>query len=79
MDHDHHHDIIRSNHPDLKKIESKIDRRQFLTKTSLGLGAVALSSLFGSEKALGNSLSTNPNPALSGGLGDLPHFLPSPR
>jgi hypothetical protein len=45
-----HHKIIRSNHQDLQKIEKQLDRRTFLKKTSLGLGAVALGSLMNSEK-----------------------------
>ncbi len=71
----HHHDIIRSNNPELKKEERKIDRRQFLTKTSLGLGAMALGSLMGVDKVLGQS-SIAP---LSGGLPNLPHFAPKAK
>jgi len=71
----HHHDIIRSNHPDLQKEEKKIDRRQFLTKTSLGLGAIALGSLIGSQDTAAQGM---PNLA-TGGLPDLPHFAPKAK
>ena len=73
----HHHDTFRSNNPDLKKEENKMDRRHFLTKTSLGLGAAALSSLMGNNQLLGAS--PNMGNALSGGLPDLPHFAPKAK
>ncbi len=81
MDHHHDNEIIRSNHPDLKNVEAKIDRRNFLTKTSLGLGAAALSSLLGTSKLLGSSASENPFVSMNalGGLGDLPHFVPKAK
>ncbi len=80
-DHHHHHESIRTNHPDLKKEESKIDRRRFLTKTSLGLGAAALGSLFGSEKLMGATRDmTNISEAASRmGLPNLPHFAPKAK
>ena len=46
-----HKDILRSNNKDLQEIERQMDRRNFLTKTSMGLGAIALSSLLNTEKA----------------------------
>ncbi len=48
-----HHDKLRSDNKDFQKIENQIDRRQFLTKTSLGLGALALSSLLNIDKVWG--------------------------
>ena len=48
-----------------------IDRRDFLTKTSLGLGSIALSSLLSPTKLLGKSASSGPG----GTLGQL-HFAP---
>ncbi|MDO7135820.1 DUF1501 domain-containing protein [Algibacter lectus] len=48
-----HHNKLTSNNRDLQKIERQIDRRHFLKKTSLGLGAIALSSLLGAEKMFG--------------------------
>ena len=81
MSHHHDHDIIRSNHQDLKKEESKIDRRQFLTQTSLGLGAFALGSLFGSDKLHAGTSDGgfSFNNISSGGLSDLPHFAPKAK
>ncbi len=72
----HHHDIIRSNHPDLKAEEKKIDRRQFLTKTSLGIGAAAIGSIMGSE----NLFASAKNARGAGvGLSELPHFVPKAK
>ncbi|GGZ12408.1 sulfatase [Echinicola pacifica] len=73
----HHHDILRSADQEMQQEERKIDRRQFLTKTSMGLGALALGSLFGSEKlfAGGQSIPT----VGSGGLEGLPHHIPKAK
>ncbi len=75
MAHHHDHDILRSGHRELQKEEHKIDRRQFLTKTSLGLGAMALGSLFGMEKALSSAVT----PRTSLGSPGLPHFMPKAK
>ncbi|MFY0627116.1 MAG: DUF1501 domain-containing protein [Reichenbachiella sp.] len=69
-----HHDKITSNNFDLKKIEKNIDRRQFLTKTSLGLGAMALGSLLGADKLLASG-----NPTGVGSVPGLPHFMPKAK
>lgn len=74
----HHHDIIRSGDKELGTEESKIDRRQFLTKTSLGLGAMALGSLLGVDKALGSKSITVPEIG-NLGLSGLPHFMPKAK
>ena len=75
----HHHDILRSNNKDLQKVEQQIDRRQFLTKTSLGLGALALGSLLGNTTLFGQS-NTPPIPTgVLNGLPDLPHFQPKAK
>ncbi|MBN3522023.1 DUF1501 domain-containing protein [Algoriphagus lutimaris] len=77
----HHHDApLRSTNADLQEIEKKMDRRRFLTKTSLGIGSMALGSLMGMEKIFGQNtppipLATNP----SMGLGHLPHFVPKAK
>ncbi|NAS12877.1 DUF1501 domain-containing protein [Poritiphilus flavus] len=76
----HNHDIIRSNNKDLQEVEKQWDRRNFLTKTSLGLGALALGSLLKTEKAFGSlgadSSGTDLlNSALKNRMG-LPHHLP---
>ena len=78
-----HHDVLRSNNKDLQSIEKQIDRRHFLKKTSLGLGALALGSLLGSEKAWSTIGSANGNDPLlntfsKNPLG-LPHHLPKAK
>ena len=76
----HHHDILRSDHKDLQTLEKRIDRRQFLTKTSLGLGALALGSLLNSRQLLGNPLTnTKVMSGLGNGLPGLPHFSPKAK
>ncbi|MBL7698538.1 MAG: DUF1501 domain-containing protein [Chitinophagaceae bacterium] len=45
MSHHHHNDSFRIISPDFNPLNKSFDRRTFLTKTSLGLGAVALGSL----------------------------------
>jgi len=52
----YHHNILHSDNEDFKKIEKQIDCRQFLTKTSLGLGASALGSLMAERDLFGKEL-----------------------
>ncbi len=61
-------------HPEFSKLEKDIDRRQFLTKTSMGVGAMALGSLLGMDNILGQKGSsiTTTTPGLTG----MPHFAP---
>ena len=40
-----HHKILKSANKDFQEIEKQLDRRSFLKKTSLGIGAIALGSL----------------------------------
>ena len=78
-----HHKILKSANKDFQDIEKQLDRRNFLKKTSLGIGAIALGSLLNGGKAFGaidNGLNTdtffytdNKNP-----LG-LPHHLPKAK
>ena len=62
----------------LHKIHNQINRRDFLTTTSLGLGTMALSSLFGNTSVLGNTAAPNFMNGI-GGLPDLPHFQPKAK
>jgi len=52
----HHHHDIRSSNKDLQSVEKLLDRRRFLTKTSLGLGAMALHSLLGQSPLHANGV-----------------------
>lgn len=83
MDH-HHPEEFRLHSPEFKKLNDKLDRRHFLTKTSLGLGALAAGTLFGAGKIS----SSRTAPAQSPGLSDdsqeailraLPHFAPKAK
>ena len=46
---DHHHDIFKLHTPEFNQLNNRLDRRNFLTKTSLGIGALALGSLLGND------------------------------
>jgi hypothetical protein len=78
-----HHKILKSANKDFQEIEKQLDRRNFLKKTSLGLGAIALGSLLNGGKVFGavnNELSTNAflNTNNKNHLG-LPHHLPKAK
>ena len=73
-----HHDKLRSDNKDFQKIENQIDRRQFLTKTSLGLGALALSSLLNVDKAW-SAVNVEKNEYLNKNKLGLPHHTPKAK
>lgn len=81
-DHHHHEEEFRLNDPEFNRLNQKLDRRDFLTKTSMGIGALALGSLFG-NKLMGNAA----RPVISNATGDmeqeilraLPHFAPKAK
>ncbi|MEL6592672.1 MAG: DUF1501 domain-containing protein [Bacteroidota bacterium] len=75
----HHHQPLRFANQDLQSLKHKIDRRRFLTQTSLGLGAVALGSLLGTNQLFGKTGNANPLILPQGGLPDLPHFAPKAK
>lgn len=77
----HHHDApLRSTNPDLREIEKKMDRRRFLTRTSLGIGSLALGSLMGIEKIFaGDSLTAPPSLESIPSNLRLPHFMPKAK
>jgi len=62
----------RVHSPDLAAAQSRLNRRDFLTKGSMGLGALALGSLFGT------TLNARPTEQqiLKSVLPGLPHFAP---
>jgi len=76
-----HHDKLRSDNKDLQKVEKMFDRREFLTKTSFGFGALALGSLLNADKVWSN-VKNNVKPDLEmfsrNGLG-LPHHVPKAK
>lgn len=63
---------------EINNLQKKMERREFLTKTSLGLGAAALSSLLGGNSLMAANTST-PFSATGGGLPGLPHFAPKAK
>jgi hypothetical protein len=77
----HHDDIFKLNTPDFEKLNNKLDRRTFLTRTSLGLGALAMGSLLG-RQLFGSA----PKAAAGSAAGleadilkALPHFAPKAK
>ncbi len=66
----HHHEIKKIIHPEFTAINTQMDRRNFLTKSSLGLGAAALGMLMSPEKLF----AANNKPKELNGLPGLPHF-----
>ncbi|WP_209329957.1 DUF1501 domain-containing protein [Lunatimonas salinarum] len=66
----HHKSPKFAHHADLHSLELKMDRRHFLTKTAMGMGSLALGSLFGAERLLAQPNRTDPG---NGGLPGLPH------
>jgi len=80
-------DILRSNNKDLQEIERQMDRRNFLSKTSMGLGAIALGSLLNADKAFASVKNGNMDASQADAilksynknrLG-LPHHLPKAK
>ncbi|MEQ8554142.1 MAG: DUF1501 domain-containing protein [Cyclobacteriaceae bacterium] len=71
----HHDKRFITKDKELNALQGAIDRRKFLTKTSLGLGALAFGSLLGSESAFASSAKSAAHPGLSG----LPHFAPKAK
>ncbi len=79
---EHHEDEFRLNSPEFNQLNKQLDRRTFLTKTSLGLGALAMGSLLGSQALLGRDGKPMVNPAQD--LKEeifkaLPHFAPKAK
>ncbi|WP_339706621.1 DUF1501 domain-containing protein [uncultured Kriegella sp.] len=79
----HNHDILKSNNKDLQQVEKQWDRRNFLTKTSMGLGALALGSLLNTENVFGavtksSSADTILKAYNRNRLG-LPHYMPKAK
>jgi hypothetical protein len=76
---DHHQEPFRLHSPEFDALHKKLDRRHFLTKTSLGLGALALGSLFGVEKLYGETGKKSANPLEAEVMKSLPHIAPKAK
>src|SRR5439155_935733 len=61
---------VREANMDQLRLAQQINRRLFLTRSGVRLGALALGSLLGSDRARGAAT------AAQGGLPELPHFAP---
>ncbi len=80
----HHHDKpFRLNHPELREINQKLDRRDFLSKSAMGLGGIALGSLLGcnNSKSSGNQSSgiQSDDDMQKQILAALPHIAPKAK
>jgi hypothetical protein len=71
-----HHEEFNPFSKDLETVKKQLDRRTFLTKTSLGLGALALGSLMGTNNLFGNSPRSTEN-ELEAGI--FPNYLPKAK
>lgn len=81
--HNHLHDEFRLHTPEFRPLNEKLDRRQFLTKTSLGLGALAVGSLLGCRNEFGAKSTISPGELSEDSqeaiLRALPHFAPKAK
>lgn len=79
----HHNKPFKPHLPDLDHLQKGLDRRNFLTKTAMGLGSVALGTLLGKSlfgKTLGQLTSAQPTEDLQAEiLRALPHFAPKAK
>lgn len=77
----HHEEEFKFNAPEFDELHKKLDRRNFLTKTSLGLGALAVGSILGNS-LFGNApqLVSDPSSTFEQDmLKALPHFAPKAK
>jgi hypothetical protein len=78
----HHEEEFRLYSPEFQQLHKSIDRRNFLLRTSLGLGAVALGSLMGCGKSgpMSNSVINDPASDFESEiLKSLPHIAPKAK
>ncbi len=61
---------------DLQTVKKQLDRRTFLTKTSMGIGALALGSLMGTTKLFGKNETVPVEEAL---VNSFPNYLPKAK
>lgn len=87
MSHFHEHEeAFIPDSPELREIDRKLNRRNFLVKTSLGLGSLAVGSLLGAKMLPGAARLAGAGPAGASGLSPeaemlsrLPHFAPKAK
>ena len=72
----HNHDIVRSDNKDLQQLERQLSRRNFLTKSSMGIGALALGSLLKTDGVFG---ATGGSETYLRNKMGLPHHLPKAK
>ena len=78
----HHEPDFRLNAPELRDLHARFDRRTFLIRTSLGLGALATGSLlFGNKLTAASSQSPpgNSSTAEMNMLNAIPHLVPKAK
>lgn len=78
----HHREALRLNTPEFDELNRKLDRRNFLIKTSLGLGALATGSLLYGKGIFENNLPSMAESSQSGEqdlLKSLPHIVPKAK
>lgn len=72
---ENHDNPFRLHTPEFEQLNRKLDRRNFLTKTSIGLGALALGTLLG-KNAFGEATSESVQDEI---LRAIPHFVPKAK
>lgn len=78
----HHESPFRINTPDFNELNKKLDRRNFLIRTSLGLGALATGSLLFGRNLVNTNRAITDSGTLPGEqelLRALPHFAPKAK
>jgi hypothetical protein len=76
----HHHDEeFRLQGGEFDELNRKYDRRRFLTKTSLGLGALALGGLWAGTELFASTKKPNTTSLEADVLAALPHFAPKAK
>ena len=79
---EHHKEDFRLHTPDFEKLNNHLDRRNFLIKTSLGIGALATGSLLGLNLFGNTTKPLTENNAASFEeemLRAIPHFAPKAK
>jgi hypothetical protein len=81
MSHHHHKEEFRLNTPEFNELNRKLDRRDFLVKTAMGLGGIALGSLL-IKDVFGKTITPAGSPTgdlQQDILNAIPHFAPKAK